>query len=56
MGGEMPEVDAPLRKPSLLILDGAVSALESLIAKSLIAKSIDGLRHDDDPDHRAGRR
>jgi hypothetical protein len=50
-GGECQRIDALLRKPSLLILDEAVSALESLIAES-----IDGLRGDDGPDHRAGRR
>ncbi|MGX9575823.1 hypothetical protein [Mesorhizobium sp. f-mel] len=30
-----PRIDGPLRKPSLPILDGAVSAIESLITKSI---------------------
>jgi hypothetical protein len=35
MGDECQRIDGPLRTPSLLILDGAVSALESLIIRSI---------------------
>ncbi|GLS39130.1 hypothetical protein GCM10010869_47270 [Mesorhizobium tianshanense] len=48
-GGKCQQIDALLRKPSLLIMHEAVCALESLIAKAT-----DGLRRDDGPDHRAG--
>ncbi|SJM28662.1 hypothetical protein BQ8482_110592 [Mesorhizobium delmotii] len=35
MGDECQRIDGPLRTPSRLILDGAVSALESAIIRSI---------------------